>query len=36
MSLVLENYSACISHLETIIQTDGQALKRAEIARHTK
>ena len=36
MSFVLENYGACISHLESLAQTDLQALKRAEIVGYRK
>ena len=34
MPLVLENYDAYISHLESLAQTDSQALKRDEITGH--
>ena len=36
MSLVLGSYGAYISHLENLLQTDSQALKRTEVVGHTK
>ena len=35
-SLVLENYGAYISHLESLVQTESQALKRAQMVGHKK
>ena len=31
MKIMLENYGAYISHVESLSQTDSQALKRAEL-----